>query len=84
MSKTGALIEAAMHILEIATKMEYQMCIKGVPLNRCPDEWLEEEIKKKQGYTFMPEVRDRMNEEMFYRKSLGIKIVLIQEQKKDE
>lgn len=79
MTRTSVLIEAAMQILSIAQREENLILLKGRPLNRCPDEWIEKEYRHGFHYSITGE-RDRLAEEMTLRKNFGIKIIEVKEE----
>lgn len=79
MTKTSALIEAAIHILGVAQREENQILLKGRPLNRCPDEWIKKERCRDFHYSIMG-TQDKLTEEMILRKNFGIKIVEVKEE----
>lgn len=84
MKKTTAMIEAAIHILTSAAKVdtqeEYMTTLRGVPIGRCPDSDIEKELQKKENRFSFDDKLQAFHRELADRRAFGIKIERLKEE----
>ena len=85
MRKTTAMIEAAIHILTSAAKVdtqeEYMTTLRGIPIERCPDSDIEKELQRPESRFSFDDKMQALYREMADRRSFGIKIERLKEEK---
>jgi len=85
MRKTSAMIEAAIHILTSAAKVdtqeEYMTTLRGIPIERCPDSDIEKELQRPESRFSFDDKLQALHRELADRRSFGIKIERLKEEK---